>query len=567
MARKSKKNNARLNLTLAILSLSIGFFLVFDLVIFTSLTRPQYDLSIPASSEEITIGTLSEPVTNPKCIGFEVLNSQNQSISETAASNQLNLNVNPNDQFFISAVAMDGDGSLVGKPMSICWTVAGQSPDFYRMGPQAYSCYSAASHLGTLENSGAIRNSPEVFEEYVQELLNSPKITDSNKEIIRQNVNQQGLVFVYNFYDDSRELICSSNIGWNEGKGVISSNGDINTNANQCATTVFGRTCNARIRVNNVNTQTICNGDNNTCADNEICDTSTNKCSANASRLCVGSILSEYKSASCLDFNITNHICSYKDKANGTVCSLNGSCRNGYCVEGTNPTPVPTPTPVVQVQPNLVVTPISPTPVPVSATNYSDIKTLKLNIRLGSRPEQSNYTYPTIFVGIWREEGDNSKFLVNKVFQLSKNVLLEDTTLLSQNGNGYTLDQNDYLVIKPEGYLSKAYQLKNLNIPQNVINLFDTTPYIAGDVVYGKGTFDSVNTRDRAFYKTFFGRDNKYDYYYMDFNGDGSVNILDGGMMYNNDGKTGDTRNLNELIIPAMESALERELYKIIPKN
>jgi hypothetical protein len=563
----AKKRAAQKNLILSILSLSIALFLSINLVLFTSITRSSRVQVISEQPAQINIQ--SEGEKNPECIGFEVLDNDNNLLSNTHSSVQIAVNVNQDVPFYVSAVAMDPDASLVGRPMSICWTIAGQSPDFYKMGAEAYVCHVGESVLGPLEKSGTIRNTSETFTEYVQQLLDAPQITDTNKAIIREQVNQNGLVFVYNFYDDSRNLLCSSNVAWNVGAGVTISNGNINTDANKCATLVSGKICKAHIRVNptSIQTQSVCNADSSVCNNFEVCDTTVipNRCSTSTMKMCNTTIIPASKSQKCIDFDIQNHQCTLKDLPDGTVCGAGKICISGLCQlsPNTTPTPVATPTPITATN---MPTPAT-TPVPIAATNYSAIKTLNINIRLGNRPFQNGYIYPINFVGVWREAGENSRFLTYQIAVLANNTSLNDTTLLAENGNTYTLDPNDYLIIKPEGYLSKAYKLKDINIPQNVITLDDPNPFLAGDSVMGKGTFDIINIRDKAFFKTFFGKNSQYDYYYMDYNGDGNVNILDGGLMNNNEGESGASKDLNPLIIPAIESVMEAKIYKVISKN
>lgn len=282
-------------------------------------------------------------------------------------------------------------------------------------------------------------------------------------------------------------------------------------------------------------TSTNCLGNNAVCASNQICKTTVtpNVCTANASEVCT---LTANKSANCVLLTIVNRACVVTDKANGTSCGTAGeTCQSGLC---TNPT----------------------------TTNYATVKGINLTVNLGKRKEKANYTYPTAFIGVWRDAGANSKMLTSKVVGLAKNIQYVDAAFLSGNGTAeYTLTGEDYLIIKPEGYLSKAYKLKSLTIQSNTtIVKNETAEFLAGDTIMDTGTFDSVNVRDYVFFRDFFGRDNTYDYYYIDFNGSGNITIHDAVEFRNNLGKTGATKDLNPLVINAIQTAMEGSLYKVI---
>jgi hypothetical protein len=280
---------------------------------------------------------------------------------------------------------------------------------------------------------------------------------------------------------------------------------------------------------------TNCQGDNSVCTTSQRCDTTVtpNICSSDITKVCTQ--IPSGKSASCLNITITNQACDYSaSKADGTTCGTNQICQAGACVN------IPT-------------------------INYSTVKGLNLKVKLANRAEKSGYTYPTTFIGVWRDTGTKT-MLEYKIVGLTGNTTYNDAAFLTANGTAtYTLLDTDYIIIKPEGYLSKAYQIKNITIENNVMKITDTTAYEGGDTILDIGSFDTVNILDRAFYKTFFGRDSAYDYYYLDYNGDTIVNILDGSLQNKSEGKSGATKNFEAAINP-MRTALETHLFKSIKK-
>lgn len=281
-------------------------------------------------------------------------------------------------------------------------------------------------------------------------------------------------------------------------------------------------------------TRNNCQGDHSICELTERCYTGVtpNRCSGTASEVCT---VPTGKTAACVNLTIANRTCGSTDRPDGTNCGTTGQiCQAGIC---TNP----------------------PT------TDYSKVKGIDLKVKLGKRTEKSGYTYPTAFVGVWRDSGTTSKMLTYKITGFARNVEYKDTAFLSQNGTAaYTLTGEDYLIIKPESYLSKAYKIKALTITNNTIVLNDAGDYLAGDTIIDTGTFDSINVRDYVFFRDFFGRDNTYDYYYIDYNGNGSVTIHDAVEYRNNLGKAGATKDLNPLVINAIQTAMEGSLYKVI---
>lgn len=311
---------------------------------------------------------------------------------------------------------------------------------------------------------------------------------------------------------------------------------DNKTDGTACTTTAGASgTCVSGACTGAPKSRTNCMGDNSICNTNERCDTSVspNVCTTDTTKVCTQ--VPSGKTASCIDITIGNQTCSYgADKANGTSCGTNQVCQSGACTN-------------------------------IPQTSYTAIKGINLKIKLAKRAEKSGYTYPTVFYGIWRDTGSGT-LITNTIAGLTGNTTYTNASFLSGNGtSAYSLVESDYLIVKPEGYLSRAYQLKNITITNNTLVIDDTTPYEGGDVTLDVGSFDTVNVLDRAEYKLSFGKNDNRDRYYLDYNGDGVINILDGSLMNRTESKYGATKTMENAIGP-IRTAMEPHLYKIITK-
>lgn len=192
----------------------------------------------------------------PKCAGFNIYKADGTILSNGDNVSPVDININSADKFYVAAAATDVDGSLVGKKMSICWSVAGQTEAFYKQGPLAITCAESVATQGQSAGSGRIQNSPMSFQEYIDTLLddtknkNTTKLSDASKTIVREQANTKGLVFMYNFFDDTGASFCSSNIGYNGGKGAIVGPGSsVVVDPNQCAVTPQGRVCLGQVKI------------------------------------------------------------------------------------------------------------------------------------------------------------------------------------------------------------------------------------------------------------------------------------------------------------------------------
>jgi cysteine-rich repeat protein len=209
--------------------------------------------------------TVSKISSAPKCVGFNIYKEDGSILSNADNVSPIDLNLDPAIKFYAAGAATDADGSLVGKKMSICWSVAGQSETFYKGGNESYVCENLTATQGQTAGSGRVQNTPRTFQGYIDTMLDdaknpgTKKISAANKDIIRAQAPTKGLVFVYNFYDDTETSFCSSNIAWNDGRGAIAaSNGTITVDPNQCAVSPQGRICKGLIKIQAAQNPPVC---------------------------------------------------------------------------------------------------------------------------------------------------------------------------------------------------------------------------------------------------------------------------------------------------------------------
>ncbi|MBP9758962.1 DUF4215 domain-containing protein [Candidatus Dojkabacteria bacterium] len=220
----------------------------------------------------------SEPL---QCLGYNVYKEDGTLLSTPAdGSAQISLNIDKAQKFYVAGAATDPAGSLVGKRMNICWSVAGQAEAFYRLGLGSYVCETFTAGAGATANAGRVQTPARTFQEFVDMMLDdaknpqTQKLEAASKEIIRTQVNAKGLVIVYNFYDLTQTYFCSSNVGWANGEGVLLG-GQYTTptvDPNKCSVTPQGRICKALVKLQEVVVQEPKCGDNLCNKQGENCD-------------------------------------------------------------------------------------------------------------------------------------------------------------------------------------------------------------------------------------------------------------------------------------------------------
>jgi hypothetical protein len=188
--------------------------------------------------------------------------------------------------------------------------------------------------------------------------------------------------------------------------------------------------------------------------------------------------------------------------------------------------------------------------------DYSKIRGLNIsNITFNGR---SSASYPKVFVGLWRPR--TNAFLTRDAnnLSISANGAASSSSFFNGNGNTYTIEQTDVLIIKPDSYLSKAYTLSNLQKNLNgdgatyTLAVSDTSQYVPGDALQSEGSFDVVNIRDYVEYRNNVG---KTDIYYVDYNGDGTITTLDYAILrdtYKDKGSTSNYPNSVNSVAPLL---------------
>jgi hypothetical protein len=242
-----------------------------------------------------------------------------------------------------------------------------------------------------------------------------------------------------------------------------------------------------------------------------------------------------------------------------------------------SPTPTPTtgaPTPTVAVP--------TPTPTVPPVGGVNEVDGLVGDIELGLRvtdPTVKGFgranAQPVVFVGVWRP--DTNTMLVAGVVQTNTDGSLQNkgnVNLVSMfstiNANAATqLKDTDVLVVKPESYLAKTYELSELTISGANLVVSDPVRYTPGDPVVDLGTFDVVNIRDYAFARSYINntRNLTYDTYFLDFNGDGVVTGNDmAAYNANYFGQVGGTAEYGIELASEVERVIRNSLYEVIEK-
>ena len=93
-----------------------------------------------------------------------------------------------------------------------------------------------------------------------------------------------------------------------------------------------------------------------------------------------------------------------------------------------------------------------------------------------------------------------------------------------------------------------------------------TKPYLGGDLLIDIGSFDVVNIRDYVLMRNYYGSPSgqKQDQYYLDYNGNGYIDVRDFALYNTNLGKKGTTETLNRGVIDILTDFVKTSLYQVI---
>lgn len=215
----------------------------------------------------------------------------------------------------------------------------------------------------------------------------------------------------------------------------------------------------------------------------------------------------------------------------------------------------------------------------VSEINYSKVKDLTSVIRLDKRTDQEGvistigHAHPNIYVGLWRPS--TNKMLAQALTKTAADGNFSIPNFFSKNGIsndvGYTLEKTDLIIIKPESYLSKSYTVESGYIgadDKSLIVKDVSKPFLGGDLLIDIGTFDVVNVRDYVLMRNYYGAPNgqKQDQYYLDYNGNGYIDVRDFALYNTNLGKKGSSESLNRSLIDVLTNFVKTSLYQVIIK-
>lgn len=203
--------------------------------------------------------------------------------------------------------------------------------------------------------------------------------------------------------------------------------------------------------------------------------------------------------------------------------------------------------------------------------DYSAIKNFTSTLRLDKRDgSDKGHAHPNVFIGLWRES--SNQMLERFTSIADSNGSFKVDGFFSQNGSAYNLAPSDVIVIKPEGYLAKSFNVGTdgiINASKTGLHVQDLTNYyLGGDIIIDIGTFDVVNVRDYVLLRNYYGSESQqnYDRYFLDFNGNGYVDIRDFSVYSKNYGDKGVTEDLDRSIIDAVVDYVSPNLYQVIRK-
>jgi len=209
--------------------------------------------------------------------------------------------------------------------------------------------------------------------------------------------------------------------------------------------------------------------------------------------------------------------------------------------------------------------------------NYGVVKDLTSVIRLDKRTNQEGivstigHAHPNIYVGLWRPS--TNKMLTQALTKTAADGNLSIPNFFSKNGInndvGYVLEKTDLIIIKPESYLSQAFEIQKgvMSTDGKSIQVKDLTkPYLGGDLLIDIGSFDVVNIRDYVLMRNYYGSPSgqKQDQYYLDYNGNGYIDVRDFALYNTNLGKKGTTETLNRGVIDILTDFVKTSLYQVI---